>query len=303
MGKSNLETAFEFRIPSKTFIVGEYLALKGGPSLVAATGPCFQVGIENGQKGEISLHPESPAGRFLNEWKPAISDFLLEDPYEAGGGFGRSTAEFLSLYLYNSAVNGDDPKKISIETMVKDYQKVSASGKLPPSGADLVAQYKGGICLYNGESFESQSLNWPWPSKSFLIFHTGRKLPTHRHLEALESFKETLLKRVAEKAISCFLNQDFFGFSQCVDAYSDELHTMGLFDTEIHEKVTQLRQYSTIDAAKGCGAMGVDTVLVLGDRQDEESIIAQGKNLGFEYISGLGDLGQGTEVHRQGPDV
>ena len=48
------------KIPSKTFIIGEYLALQGTASMIMTTEPCFEfLPVQDG--GEL-FHPESPAG-------------------------------------------------------------------------------------------------------------------------------------------------------------------------------------------------------------------------------------------------
>ena len=51
-------------IPSKTFLIGEYLALKGTSSLILSSGPGFQVAVGEGTSDFV---PESPAGQFLQK--------------------------------------------------------------------------------------------------------------------------------------------------------------------------------------------------------------------------------------------
>ena len=284
-----------FSIPSKTFIVGEYLALKGGPSLVIASGPNFKISLKKGKRDNIPLHPESCAGQyFISEGMP-VEDFIVDDPHDGLGGFGRSSAEFLSLYLANTLKGPGHLSEVKIKELVKSYQSCAAA-LTPPSGADLVAQLKGGICLYDGNSFESQSFNWPWPGKTFLIFHTGKKVATHDHLKSLEDFPVKGLRTVAKKTIHCFLTKDYNGFIQCVNAYSDQLLSMGFVVEEILDRVQHLRQLQGVDAVKGCGALGVDTVLVICDRSEENLIIEQAEQLELDFICRLSDLTQGTRV-------
>ena len=204
------EKSFDIVIPAKTFIIGEYLALKGGPSLIASTSPGFNISIRLGEKGTVGVHPESPAGRYFYQKMPNISEYSFEDAIKNLGGFGRSTAEYLAVYLASWLQQDKDVADIKIPDMVKEYQEFATTKNFPPSGADLVAQLKGGICLYDGRSHEVQSFNWPWPSKSFLIFHTGKKVPTHSHLEYLDDFGVQALQTIAEKAIHCFLTKDFY---------------------------------------------------------------------------------------------
>ena len=44
-------------IPSKTFLLGEYVAMYGGPAMVALTNPCFGMDMTK------RLHPASMAAR------------------------------------------------------------------------------------------------------------------------------------------------------------------------------------------------------------------------------------------------
>ena len=55
-------------IPAKTFLVGEYLALTGGPSIILTTTPCFELRQCN-NLGLHGVHPE-----YTNEHEP---QFLL----------------------------------------------------------------------------------------------------------------------------------------------------------------------------------------------------------------------------------
>jgi mevalonate kinase len=40
-----MKEAVALSVPGKTFLVGEYVALDGGPSIVLATRPCFEMKI------------------------------------------------------------------------------------------------------------------------------------------------------------------------------------------------------------------------------------------------------------------
>ena len=145
--------SYDIQIPAKTFIIGEYLALKGGPSLIASTGPGFNISFKVGKKGTVGVHPESPAGRFFYQKMPDIYEYTFEDAIKNVGGFGRSTAEYLALYLAEWLAGDNDVSQIKVEKLVKEYQRFATNENFAPSGADLVAQLKGGICLYDGSFF------------------------------------------------------------------------------------------------------------------------------------------------------
>ena len=69
--------------PSKTFLVGEYLALSGGPSLVATTGQRFQLVLQKvneenplvNKLNKAGIHPESPAGRWALKYSECFENF------------------------------------------------------------------------------------------------------------------------------------------------------------------------------------------------------------------------------------
>ncbi|MCJ8276001.1 MAG: hypothetical protein HRT44_09755, partial [Bdellovibrionales bacterium] len=85
-----LEMAFE--IPSKTFVLGEYLAINGTASLIMTTEPSFIVKVIDDSL--YGYHPDSPAGQLRKELNHSSVGFSFLDPHEGRGGFGRSTAEY-----------------------------------------------------------------------------------------------------------------------------------------------------------------------------------------------------------------
>lgn len=127
----------KIKIPSKTFLWGEYSALIGGSAGVLTSGPDFQLSIECitkqehfadseilNSKNRISkdfdlstfkyakdlFHPDSPAGLLLKESRNVDELplwFNFSDPYDHKGGFGRSTAEFISMYILIQILSKD----------------------------------------------------------------------------------------------------------------------------------------------------------------------------------------------------
>jgi hypothetical protein len=119
---------FEFRVPSKCFVFGEYVAMTGGPALLYSGFPEFVCRIEAqvflkdsgdekalaespfslssvGEDGlgqatsENFLAPQSPAGRWLAQNGVSLRYWQVETPYPLGG-LGRSSAEFLAAWLF-----------------------------------------------------------------------------------------------------------------------------------------------------------------------------------------------------------
>ncbi|MDX9731027.1 MAG: hypothetical protein RBT63_04590 [Bdellovibrionales bacterium] len=105
---------FRLSIPGKTFLVGEYLALVGGPSIVLNTSPCFEFewelekATDEGMRGiHHPFHINSPAG----QWLARLSDSLgadipsvtihFVDPHNGKGGLGSSSAEFFGAWVFS----------------------------------------------------------------------------------------------------------------------------------------------------------------------------------------------------------
>ncbi len=129
----------KFSIPSKTFLLGEYLALQGGSALVLGHGPYFECefsgavskGVSRssnedededvvvpgsapkshrksdaaklaGSKPSFPFHQDSPAGIWAELHEEFFDGVTVQftDPYAGAGGFGASTAQFFATYLY-----------------------------------------------------------------------------------------------------------------------------------------------------------------------------------------------------------
>lgn len=238
-----------WRVPSKTFLVGEYIALKGYPSLVLTGSPFF-----TGQAAKVgNVHPKSPAGRLLAGTGYELSFF---DPHEGRGGFGASTAQFLMAYRLTQSVDG-------WSHLLKTYLELF-SDQHRPSGMDLVAQSIGGIVHCSPHL--ATSYRWPFRDLRPVIVPTGFKIPTHSHLESLDTTRidYKLLEHLAKKAIKAFIDSEPRGFALALQSYGESLEGMGFLAPETKDFIFSIKKdFQGIQAAKGCGAFGVDTALFL----------------------------------------
>lgn len=294
----SLDIAFE--IPSKTFVVGEYLAIDGTASMIMATDPSFY--IKTIEDKTFGFHPDSPAGQLRTELDQKDVGFSFFDPHEGRGGFGKSTAEYLSVYLYDRFRNSDetnfsDSILSNLEEFVQQYQ--ACSGKdYKPSGADLVAQVCGGLCWYDGMNFNAEKLAWPFRGYEIFVFHTGKKLATHEHLKDLKNKNLRSLIPILLAARTSIDQGNLKVFCESLNYYYDVLGELGLSDPTVQESVYQLRENEEVLAAKGCGAMGMDTVIVLGQVTDAQKIkdLCQGQD--FQFITSLGQSHSGACLRR-----
>jgi mevalonate kinase len=254
--------------PGKTFLLGEYIALDGGPTLVVTTNPRFTLTIDTDAPGISNIHPDSPAGRLLQAHPQYAQNHHCQffDPHHGRGGLGASSAQFLLVY---QAIHGLTPAAVidwqpaRIAELLACYHQHAWSGQgVKPSGADVVAQAVGQICQYTREPFSLRSDPWPFADIAFVIAHTGNKLATHQHLANVPSYPGDELKAIAQAAIASFHQAQATAFIQAVQAYADCLAAHHLVAEHTRQLSAKLQQLPGVLACKGCGALGADTLLI-----------------------------------------
>lgn len=251
-------------IPGKVFLLGEYAVLSGAPGLIASVSPRFSLSVAGGAAQATPFHPESPAGRLISEWKVQLDgkNIQFEDPFEGEGGFGGSTAEFALLV---NALGVDDAFDAH-----REYRKLVDRGqKFPPSGADLIAQWKGGTHeVVPGKS--TRELTREVSAFHWLLFSAGhlhgRKVPTHEHLAKLESRTAdefTSLTPALDLGLRALETADAIHLGQALTSFADRLADLGFEDAEAHGDRMAVLEVPGVLGAKGCGAMLADTFVVL----------------------------------------
>jgi mevalonate kinase len=267
--------SWQVSAPSKTFLVGEYVALQGGPVVVLTTTPRFELhiipSVQTNRRVKVQgISVASPAGEFLRQtardWNGLILNFY--DPHHGTGGFGASSAQLamvMAFAQWRKRYQTPSPKmQDNTEMLVRNYQRLAWKGEgVAPSGADFIAQWYGGACLFNRQAQQLLKLNWPFPEIQWVLIHTGQKLATHHHLRHLPKVDTTPLYRLAEQAGQSLqaVNQDLF--IEAVRGYGHALQEQQLVAQHTLALLAQLHQRPEVLAAKGCGAMGADVVLVL----------------------------------------
>lgn len=263
-------------VPSKTFLVGEYGVLAGGPALVLGTEPCFELKVEFVDKrADFFAHKDSPAGflwgHFVKdvEAKMGFAKFSFFDPYREAGGMGRSGAEFLLLREWLKQNEFETEKNL-----IQDYRKFAKSG----SGADVLAQSMGLVTLIESvASNEAKALKWPDWNLSFLIYKTGRKMKTHEHLEknktksnSTRAYKK--LAEISERSITAFRKKSLHAFLNTLIDFSTFQRKNDLIDLENYYLLEKMMALPSVYFARGCGAMGFDTFLVFYQKEFESQI-------------------------------
>ncbi len=259
-----------FRFPSKTFLLGEYAILKGASALLLGHPPFFTAELEDSATCDAPFHPESLAGHWLKQ-HPLDYKIRLKDPHEARGGYGGSGAEFLAAWIGDKSVPAPHaPRAIFAWSAWEDSRSLPGSG----SGADILTQAFG--CDRSDPFFleidlEGRSLNEIYflEGNGFLsLFHTGQKLATHSQ-PIPEKLPLQEMEELVFKAGFCLEKGQFQGFAQCVNSYGDLLASLGLAAPHTLKAVESARKVPHVLAAKGCGAMGSDVILIVHSKEVE----------------------------------
>ena len=279
-------------VPSKTFLVGEYGVLAGGPALVLNTEPCFELKAEVvDKKPEFFAHKDSPAGQIWNyfskdvEEKKGFVKFEFSDPWKEAGGMGRSGAEFLLLREWLKK-NKFSTKK----TLIQDYKKFAKSG----SGADVLAQEAGLVTFVESISNgKTKALKWPDWNLSFLIYKTGRKMKTHEHLEKNKTKSNSpraykKLAEISERSVTAFRKKSLHAFLNTLIDFSTFQRKNDLIDLENYYLLEKIMALPSVYFARGCGAMGFDTFLVFYQK-DFESTVRKDIAKEFPMLTLVGD--------------
>ncbi|MDG0817405.1 hypothetical protein [Bdellovibrio svalbardensis] len=294
--------ALVFSIPGKTFLLGEYLALHGGPTLVALTQPNFELIAHKGSGSLGTIHSDSPAGKFISTYPDYFRQFDLEfkDPYQGKGGFGASTAQFLgvySLWLYKEAHHQDMHKLVDLRHLLEAYNKVAWNGQgFPPSGADLVGQVKGSLTFFEKKKGLVSVASWPFADLEFYLIHTGNKLATHEHLRALGDFDSSGLEKSFAIAKSSFETHQSEMFVEAVNLYAMNLQALGFTCEPTLKLLADIRKHSGIKAIKGCGALGVDVLFAVVAKEQSQELKNYCQKNGLSIVASHHQISSGEQV-------
>lgn len=292
--------SFLITVPSKTFLLGEYVALKGGPAIILTTEQRFTLVVTNQISDSIKVEGinfESPAGKLIKRDVDFYRNYHIQfiDPYHSLGGFGASSAQFVMLKALKQYANN---KKINDIDLLNDYMTLAWDGKgMPPSGADLIAQLHGGICFFHKSEKKLQIFSWPFINLQFCLIHTGNKLATHTHLKELVNFNETKLEKIVQAGLESLRNSNDKGMIEAIRNYANMLQSQGLVAEQTQILLDQLSLNSNILAAKGCGALGTDVIFMLFNKQKQDDVISWLKQKKFNVIVYGHEAAKGLDIH------
>lgn len=276
-------------LPAKTFLIGEYAVLQGAPAIAVATTPCFEITYRN-TKPTHAFHPDSPAGQLSQQHPPAVHIDIA--PQKHPGGLGQSSAEFLAVW----AANPHNMTTIDIETILTTFWSCTSGLATRPSGMDIATQYFGQCTFFDGQQY--QAMPWPFETLMLGLWHTGRKLATHTHLQSLHTPPHALTT-LAQQALTAMLNQNDMAFVNHVRAYQSALAHAGLQAETTAKYCQHLMTHPNILACKGCGAMGADVILALFHPEHQDAVCAHVAQIGLAPIYIGQKLAPGMVSQRQ----
>ena len=254
-------------VKSKTFLIGEYAVLDGASAILLATDPSFCLEAESASVGELAgISEGSPAGIFCRRHEEFFDRLRIKfiDPYNGSGGFGASSAQFVLLYRL---VYGDDS---SCEHLLSTYKALTPN--ICVSGADCILQYYGSNICFNPDSISIDFLNWSFSNLAFRVIKAPVKVSTHRHLANLSFRCPDELKECIDLAKRAFSATDEELLIYSVNRYYDIMDRLGLALGETRDLVKKIRAIPGVKAAKGCGALGADTIVIIYTRGMEDEI-------------------------------
>lgn len=275
----------EWLIPAKTFLIGEYVALNQGPAIIITTTPYFRIKLIDNIITNISqINPQSPTGRFWTDINTFEKYLFWEDPYNAIGGLGASSAQFLGAYLAYCFLHNLTPNSTSLLEL---YYTYSWHGKgLRPSGYDVLSQAQDQCVYINSKQGIIRSYPWIFKDLDFLIIHNGAKLITHKYLESINLPKEIFkLTPIATIALEAFEHQDGDQLIDAINAYQKQLELAQLVTQQSLKNLKILCKYKQILAAKGCGAMGADVLLVIVESAELNALYNELTIAGWRIIA------------------
>jgi mevalonate kinase len=239
--------------------------------------PRFQARyVSGGNLGEI--HPESPAGKLL-AWaektvsaevlKNALHDLTFEDPLKGAGGFGASTAQFALVYHAIGAAAGWDLSWKAGWKLYRELTRKETEFK-SPSGADLIAQWRGGVTWFDTSKVEAEDLYSCADFSGLMIFsatgQAGRKVATHTHLDDLDATHlRQSIAPATDAGIAAIRSGDLQALGKAMNEFAQALNGLGLEIPATTADRQALAALPGVLGVKGAGAKQADAVLVLVD--------------------------------------
>jgi mevalonate kinase len=243
--------------PSKTFCVGEYAVLKHFQAIIILTEPVFQLTVQS----KPGSFPHEPHLISLEEQWPSDHSWEWHDPHHKKGGLGASSAQFL---LTQTALDHMNNTPRTLNETLQIYRNCHTT-KTPPSGADVVGQYNGWLTFVDTQHCRIHTYSWPFDDLGFVIIRTGKKCATHQELNTQTIPQLDDAHTWVEHTHAAIKDKSSKAFIQGIKNFHKTMVKHKLCHSETQELLQSL-SHESILAAKGCGAQGRDTCLLITER-------------------------------------
>lgn len=238
-------------VPSKSFLIGEYLALIGGPAVVITHEPSFTPGY---------------------------------DPHNGAGGFGASTAEFLLQFQNTNPASIDSTLERYVNDPMHGDQRPSGFDLVAQCyGQSCVIRKKEKLEIENFSTAQA-------PLLLFQASHLpNRKTKTYLHLKQVQVNpvwgKEAI--PLVEDFIVSFRARDWAVAGALLNQYSDTLRLENWVHESVQKERLEFLKLPGVLGVKGAGAMQTDAMWVLFDPSDpsvKSNILKLALDLGFRSL-------------------
>ena len=264
----------EISCPAKTFIIGEYAVLDGGPAIILNTSPRFICRIQkNSTAGKINMAENSPAGQWVKKQAQDFQSVQLNwsSQYENKGGLGFSSAQFNILYAYSFILRDGHIDQITPQEDWRSYRNLKFEGFIP-SGADIITQWVGGVTVFEQSPLSIETLTSSLPDLDCIVLRTGDYFETHKYLKNFKLTEVSDLKKIAQLAVTAMKQKEELAFISAINDYRKAIKRKNYITAKSDEILSRLEKIKAIKALKACGAMGAETLIVFYKKQDKEEV-------------------------------
>jgi len=189
-------------------------------------------------------------------------------------GFGLSSAEFNCVYdIYLKKKN----LKKNLFHLYQEYLSLSSG-----SGADVISQQVKGCCLLSLNPFSTLCFKWPFKNLSFFLVRIQENHSTHQHLKELNEKDFSKLIEISNQAFLFFKQSNEEKFIECIQEYEKELDQLNLVHPLTKKWIQKLKKNPSVQAVKGCGALGAEIMLLFFLKEKESQVIEHLKDLKIE---------------------
>ncbi|MGC6403919.1 MAG: hypothetical protein ACON5A_01570 [Candidatus Comchoanobacterales bacterium] len=273
----------QLRAPSKTFFLGEYAVLKHGQAIVMATTPYFTLHFDDSEK---PCPLEGPIQQLSSDLK--LTGWNWYDPHQQQGGLGASSAVFAMILYYQQLIQ---KQPIDSEKIWSIYQQYHQSQTTSPSGADILCQLHGGLTVMNTPKATAQP--WPFKQLSWSVYRTGLSSNTHDVLKPLPESSAKHMNAIVNDGIDALNQQNNQLFINSIINYHQAMIKENCYHPSLAPIFNILSEHEDILAFKGCGALGMDTFLVLYATESTPLVHAHLDKL-FTRIAHTPDIAHGV---------